>query len=247
MKALLISILVIAVIATVIAFSACNGCNGKRGNGHVIKQNRPVTSFSKISIEGVFPVVLSQDGGEAFVKVEADENLQDYILVRNDGDELVIETEDNVSIRKSKRLKVFINVKNLMELNYKSVGSLTTDGKLSLDSFEINSESVGKVELELDAKFLRANLNSVGVTTLKGKVTEARINNKSVGALYAYDLKTQTVMLHNTAVGMAQIYADSAFFIRSSAIGNVYYKGNGELKELTSEGIGKVEKDTPNP
>lgn len=235
-------ILVLAVIVTIVSVSACNGCNGKRGNGHVIKQERHVTSFSKISIEGIFPVVLSQDGGPEFVKVEADENLQEYILVRNDGDELVVETEDNVSIRKSKKLKVFINLKNISELNYKSVGSLTTDGKLKLDSLEINSESVGKVDLDIDAKFLRANLNSVGVTNLQGKVTEARINNKSVGALNAYDLKTQTIMLHNTAIGNAEIYADSAFFIRSSAIGNVYYKGNGEVKELKSEGIGKVQK-----
>jgi hypothetical protein len=238
----LITILIIAVISGIVAVSACNGCNSKRGNGQVIKQDRSVTSFSKISIEGIFPVVLSQNGGPEFVKVEADENLQEYILVRNDGDELIVETEDNVSIRKSKRLKVFINLKNISELNYKSVGSLITHGKLKLDSLEINSESVGKVDLDIDARFLRANLNSVGVTNLQGKVTEARINNKSVGALNAYDLKTQTMMLHNTSVGTAEIYADSAFFIRSSALGNVYYKGNGEVKELKSEGIGRVQK-----
>ncbi len=242
MKQFLIAILLIVGISGIVATSACNGCNGKRGNGHVIKQNRPVTSFNKISIEGIFPVVLSQDGGPEFVKVEADENLQDFILVRNEGNELVVETEDNVSIRRSKRLKVFINLKNISELSYKSVGSLTTDGKLKLDSFEINSESVGKVDLDLDARFLRANLNSVGVTNLQGQVTEARINNKSVGTLNAYDLKTKTMMLHNTAVGNAEIFADSAFFIRSSALGNVHYKGGGVVKELKSEGIGKVEK-----
>lgn len=241
----LIALLIIAAISGIVAVSACNGCNSKRGNGHVIKQDRPITSFSKISIEGIFPVAVSQDGGPEFVKVEADENLQEFILVRNDGDELVVETEDNVSIRKSKKLKVFINLKNISELNYKSVGSLTTQGKLKLDSLEINFESVGKVDLDIDAKFLRANLNSVGITTLQGNVTEARINNKSVGSLNAYDLKTQTIMLHNTAVGSAEIYADSAFFIRSSAIGNVYYKGNGEVKELKSEGIGKVQKANP--
>jgi len=97
-----IVILVIAVIVTIVSVSACNGCNGKRGNGHVITKERPVTSFSKISIEGIFPVVLSQDGGSEFVKVEADENLQEFILVRNEGSELIVETEDNVSIRKSK-------------------------------------------------------------------------------------------------------------------------------------------------
>ena len=46
----------------------------------------------------------------------------------------------------------------------------------------------------------------------------------------------------NQAIGTAEIYADSAFYIRSSAIGTLNYKGPGVVKELSSEGIGKVQK-----
>jgi len=224
-----------------LGLSSCDSC-AKRGNGKVVTQNRKVSSFDKISIEGVFPVEISQDGNAEAVKVMADENLQQYIKVTNDGDRLEIKMEDEANLHSSKKMKVYINIKKLSELEFKSVGSLTTTGQLKLDSLEVNSESVGKLNLNIDADFLRTNLNSFGATTLKGKAREVRINNKSIGLLAAYNLKAGTLMIHNTAIGTAEVYADSAFYIRSSAIGMLYYKGPGVVKELSSEGIGKVKK-----
>src|SRR3954469_20201497 len=94
----------------VLAFlSAC--MYGKRGSGKVTTEVRKVSPFHKISIKGVFPVVISQDGGPEWVKVEADQNLQDLITIANDSDELVVGSDDNVSIRRSKKLMVYINVK----------------------------------------------------------------------------------------------------------------------------------------
>ncbi len=233
--------LIILSLAGLFLLNSCEGF-GRIGNGNVVTQNRTVSSFDKISIEGVFPVELSQDGNAEFVKVEADENLQDYITVTNEGDKLVVKMKEEASIHKSKKMKVYINIKKLSELNFKSVGSLKTVNQLKLDTLELNSESIGKLELDIDATFLRANLSSVSSSVLKGKVTEVRINNKSVGTLSAYDLKSGTMKIHNTAIGTAEVYADSAFYIRSSAIGTLYYKGPGVVKELSSEGIGKVKK-----
>jgi len=237
----IIIVLIILSLVGLFFLNSCDSC-GRRGNGNVVTQNRTVCSFDKISIEGVFPVELSQDGNAEFVKVEADENLQEYVTVINEGDRLMVKLKDEASIHKSKKMKVYINIKKLSELEFKSVGSLKTVNRLKLDTLELNSESVGKLELDIDATFLRANLSSVGSTTLRGKVTEVRINNKSVGTLSAYDLKAGTLKIHNTAIGTAEVYADSAFYIRSSAIGTLYYKGPGVVKELSSEGIGKVKK-----
>ena len=231
--------IVLLVVITITIISSCKN-KGKK-NRIVSMQNSPVTSFSSISIEGTFPVELSQSGENEWVKVEADDKLQELILVHNDGDQLIIEMKEDVSLSKTKKVKVYINFKNIHELNFNSVGNLNNSGILKLDSLELNSESVGKLDLNLEGKFLRANLKSVGVTNLSGIVDEVRINNKSIGALHAYGLKAKNLMIHNTSVGIAEVYADSTFHIRSSAIGNLYYKGPGAIKELNSEGIGKVE------
>ena len=236
----LISLLLLS-LAGLLFLTLFSGC-GRKGSGKVVTEERKVKPFRKISVSGVFPVEITQNGGPASVKVQTDENLQDIIRVYNDEEWLHVETEDNAKIRRSTKMKVQININDIDELEFQSVGSLKTTGTIKLDSLELYSEAVGKLNLSIEADYLRANLNSVGSTTLDGKVREVRINNKSIGSLSAYGLKTNTIMIHNTAVGTAEVYADSAFYIRSSAIGTLYYKGSGEVKELKSEGIGKVEK-----
>lgn len=242
MRNIIILILVSAAGMVLLITAGCKGC-GRNGSGHVITQDRPVKPFNRISIEGVLPVEISQDGGKEYVKVQTDDNLQELINVECDGGELVIKTEKKLGgYRNSTKMKIYVNISKIDEISFNSVGNLTTNGTLRLDSLELNSSSVGKIDLDVNANFLRANLQSVGSTTLKGKVREARINNKSVGSLNAFDLKAGTVMIHNTAVGGAEVYADSAFYIRSSAIGSLYYKGPGVVKELTSDGVGRVQK-----
>jgi hypothetical protein len=223
------------------SLSSCHGC-GQRGNGHMVTQEREVAPFTQISVNGVFPVELSQSGDKEWVKVKTDENLQKLVRVRNDGDRLIIETPEDSSISSSAKVQVYINIKTLRLLDFNSVGNLTAVDNLKLDSLYLNTESVGKLDLDITADFLHANLNSVGTNQLKGKVREVRINNKSVGALSAFDLKASTLMIHNTSVGVTEVYADSAFYIRSDAIGALYYKGPGVTREIKSEGIGKVEK-----
>jgi hypothetical protein len=221
------------------------GCDelGAKGNGHVTTQSRGVGNFSAIELDGIFPVELSQDGSEPWVKVKTDENLQHLIQVQNDGDRLIIKSKDGHGIRRSTAMQIFINVKRLKEIEFKSVGNLNSTGTLKLDSLQLSASAVGKLDLDINADYLHADLNSVGSTTLSGKVREVRINNKSVGQLSAFGLKAGTLMIHNTAIGKTEIYADSAFYIRSSAIGYLGYKGPGTVKELTSEGIGKVKKE----
>lgn len=237
-KMIITSAIAIAVLG---ALAGCDGI-GKKGNGRVTTETRQIQPFNKLTVEGIFPVELEQNGDSAFVKVETDENLQGDIVVANHGDRLEIKLKEGVKISRSTRLKVYVNVKNLSELEFKSVGGLTTEDTLNLDSLQLTTEAVGKLELNLHAKYLHADLKSVGSTTFNGKVNEARINNKSVGALSAFGLKTDTLMIHNESVGTTEVYADKAFYIRSSSVGALYYKGPGEVVELHSEGIGKVQK-----
>lgn len=218
------------------------GCNvtGRKGNGTVTTQNHPVKPFTELIVKGIFPVQLSQDGTGEWVKVETDENLQKFVTVIQEGNRLKIDLHDDARIQKSTKMKVYVNVKGLTQIKMDGIGSLNTQGYLKLDSLNFISEAVGSTQLNLEAKYLHADIKSVGNTRFRGSVKEARINNKGIGNLNAFDLKAETCMIHNTAIGVTEIYADSFFYIRSSAVGKLTYKGPATVKELNAEGIGKV-------
>jgi hypothetical protein len=60
---------------------------GKRitGNNQVTTENRQMNDFTGVEVAGPYKVYLTQ--GNAFsVRVEAEENLMDYIITEKDGD-----------------------------------------------------------------------------------------------------------------------------------------------------------------
>ena len=70
--------------------------NRVKGNGHVTVEERQVTSFDELRIDGVFKVYFTQGDTEK-VEVEIDENLQQYINVYHKRNALVVETRHATS------------------------------------------------------------------------------------------------------------------------------------------------------
>lgn len=229
------------ITASVILFmlSACNSSGDKAKR---IQKSHTVKPFKHILIEGVFPVVLTHEAGRNVVDVVAASTMQNAVDIQNAGDTLRINTVSSNSLNGKPDVKVRVYIDTLYSIHYSGIGNLKSSNAIVADSLHIESESVGKLELEINADFLRANLKSVGANILKGKVREARVNNKSVGALNTYQMKTDIMMINNASIGLAEVAAEKEFHIRSNAIGNLYYKGPAEVKELKVEGIGKVEK-----
>ena len=66
-----------------------------RGSGDVIVENRSVSGFDKVSVEGAGRVIITQ-GKKESLTVETDDNLMKYIKTEVTGDTLEIGFEDDV-------------------------------------------------------------------------------------------------------------------------------------------------------
>lgn len=60
------------------------------GNGKLVTRDINVQAFDALKASGVYELKLTQGDKEA-VKIEADENLQELFIVKNEGSELTIE------------------------------------------------------------------------------------------------------------------------------------------------------------
>lgn len=88
----------IIITAFITAMSSCQlgSHNAIFGNGNVTIENRTISSFTKLHLDGAFKTIISQDGGPAWVKVETDQNLQQAVKVSNEGETLEIDRKSVV-------------------------------------------------------------------------------------------------------------------------------------------------------
>ena len=239
---------------------SCNYINGHiiSGSGKVIQQERAVSSFSRLDIAVPLNVVLIPSK-QSRVVVEIDDNLQSYVTVVSDGSLLSISVPKNTNFSTKMKGKIDVYVDSLSELDNHSVGMLTMQDTLHTPYFALNNHSVGKTDLQIEAKVIsinnhavgRLNLylqadsisldnHAVGETVLSGKCNEAMMNNQSVGNFDAKLLFCQVVHLTNSAVGGTSIRSSQAFYIKNSGIGGLTLYGKGQVEELSDSGILKT-------
>src|SRR5687768_10082711 len=110
MRFLLAAILGIFVAST---SSAQDERETVEGNGKLVTRDISIKSFNELEASGVYELKLVQGNTEA-VKIEADENLQEYFTVTNEGSKLVIDTKKlkNKNLKGKTKMKVYVTFKN---------------------------------------------------------------------------------------------------------------------------------------
>lgn len=212
-----------------------------RGSGDVTTEVHDVKSFSQLELAGILNVFIKQGDSER-VEVETDDNLHEYVIIENRGNTLIIDTQERISIKRKREMNVYVTIRDIDELRISGVGNVETAETLRLKGLTLIIKSIGNVSLDLEADSLDARLNPVGHVSLSGKIGKADIDNSGIGKLSAYDLRNDVLNLKATGVGKTEVYAAKELAIKSTGVGNVYYKGDAVITDLSIRGIGKVRK-----
>ena len=212
-----------------------------KGNGNVTIEERPVTSFDKINVDGVFKVYLTQGDTEK-VEVEIDENLQQFVNVYNKGDILILEIEKGVNWGKTTKNNVFITLKSIDQLSIEGVCSVETSTILNLENLKLNVDGVSNSSLEVNCDQLDIDMDGVGNIKLTGETHLLTATKDGVGKLEAGNLIAAIVNIRNSGVGSAYVYASQELSMINSGVGSIYYSGDADIKLIKSEGVGKIQK-----
>jgi len=231
------------IFSILISFSL-TGCLFKttiNGSGFVSEEQRSVSPFDKIEINGLFTVYLSQGDFEN-VEVEIDDNLQEYVEVRNEGSKLVLGIDSKVNFGKITQNNIYITVKNIDLVRVSGVCNLKTQGPLKCTVLTFKVQGVFNGELELFCDKLDANIAGVSYVNLRGDATELNVKQTGVGAFNAMELNADRVNVKNSGAGSVSVYATQELSMINSNAGSIKYSGNAEIKTNRSSGIGKIRK-----
>jgi type 1 fimbria pilin len=232
-------------IFSILASFLLSGClmkPGIRGNGNVTKQQHSVSAFDKIEIaSGPFSVNLTQGDFES-VEVEIDDNLQQFIEVRNDGNKLVLDVKDRVKFGKTTKNNINITMKNIDLLSVSGVSKVKSLTTWSSDHITLHVSGVSDGELEVACDKLDATVSGGGSVVLRGKATEVNIKQTGVGSFNAKGLIAEKVSVVNSGVGSVSVYASQELSMSNSGVGSITYSGDADIKSIHSSGVGKISK-----
>jgi hypothetical protein len=228
-----------SVLSAAVLFSGASCAQTREtinGSGNVITKEIAVQPFDELTAGGVFNVILQQ-GSKEQVKIEAEDNLQPLFEVKNEGSALKITMKKDINLKHAKKMNVYVTFKNLKSLSLSSVGNITAEGSLHFDNLKLENNSVGNVNLDLNAQKLDVQNNSVGSLKLSGKVDNAVIKSNSVGSIRAGDLVVQVMDIENNGVGGAEVNAVKELKVHDSFLGKVRNNGSAAARRVNKQVI----------
>lgn len=223
MKNLVFLSLVILVTST-----GCREFAGRRerGSGHITTETRSTSGFNSVNVSGAIELYVKQDSSTS-VKIETDDNVQQYIIVENNGETLDIYTESGINIRSSRRVKVYVSSPLFKHLEASGACSLNSENLLtSNDELSIQLSGASKGNIEINAPTVGVNMSGASHISLKGTTKNFSVDASGASDANCFDLLSENTTVDLSGASHADVYASVSLTGQASGASHVAYKGN---------------------
>jgi hypothetical protein len=231
--------MVFLIISTMSLQSCVWDANAIRGNGNVTTEVSDVDSFDAIKASGMFKVILVK-GDKPGVKVETDENLQQYVKIDVRNSTLRVGMTQGQTYNPT-RMEVYITTSgDLKELDLSGATSISADHVLLGDNLDIDVSGAGDINLELNVGRLSTKVSGAGSIKLKGNADHHQIRLSGAASMKCMDLKTTSTDVNLSGAGSANVYATETLEANISGVGSIKYGGNPQKTNFSKSGLGSI-------
>ncbi len=212
-----------------------------RGNGTIKTESRTAGTFTGVDVGGNIDLYVKQDSARS-IKIEADENLMQYIEVKMEGEKLMIQPKDGYNLSGSKHIKVYVSSPVFREIEASGACDIIGENVLtSTDEIAIDVTGASNAELELKAPKISIDMTGASDVKLKGQTKDLHIEASGASHAKCYELLSENADVDVTGASSAEVFASIKLNADASGASDVRYKGNATVTQSTS-GAGSVKK-----
>lgn len=207
-------------------------------------QKRTLSSFTGIEIGGGIDLYLSQ--GEEAVAVSASEpKFRDKIKteVKNGVLKIWYETDGNFHMNTSnKKLRAYVSFKKLDDLKASGGSDVNVSGSIAVPKLSVNISGGSDFEGKVTIDELKIDASGGSDVDISGTAKNFTLEASGGSDFKGYELITDNSTIEASGGSDVHITVNKELNANSSGGSDVYYKGNGLIKNITgsSSNIKKV-------
>src|SRR5690349_14210325 len=151
----------IVAASALLLFSSCRQIFAKRirGNGNITTQTRSAGEFNSIDVSGSIDIYVRQDSSSS-IRVETDDNLQQYVETMRDGEVLRIKTEEGYNLKPSRQIKVYVSSSIFKRFEASGACNVFSEAKINNPSdVDVDLSGSCDITLEISAPKITADVS----------------------------------------------------------------------------------------
>lgn len=204
---------------------------------------KDITNFNKLVAANEFEVFLTFSDTKESIEIEANENLQDLIIIEKSGQTLELKMKPNTTINGNETIKIHITTKEIIDFKLAGEVEVNLMNDLATNDLEIELAGESQIEGQVIIRHLVAKMAGESVLNLTGQVATFDLNSAGDAIIKDYDLICQK--LDAKLAGETEVFLTVTETIDVNAAGEsvLHFKGTGEITNQFTAGEAKVIKE----
>jgi len=220
---------------------------------HAIRGNG-ISSEKTVDFDGTVEYVEIGKNLIANLKIEQIQSGYASIIISGDGN-LIEQVKYNLSdgrlkltsdnpLRSENNLIIRLLTSDIKGVKSNVVGNIQMNHAFLSDELEINMSGPSRFSADsLLVQTLKVRSEGIASVRLSGKANNTRLELSGTGKIDAFELLSDTVYARLEGIGSIQCNPIDYLEGRLQGIGKITYKYEPKVKNITSEGIGKIGKE----
>lgn len=236
-KALLILLISFSVLGAQAQKTVIHDANAELRSG--------VKGFHGIEVSNAINLYLSQGDTETVVVSGPDIKWRDRIRTEVKDGILHIYLENNHFSLGNTKLKAYVSFTTLDRLDASGASDIFVDGVIAGSNLIVTLSGASDFRGAIDVKELKMNQSGASDAHITGVVSGmAWFESSGASDVKGYDLVTQSCDVHASGASDIRVTVNKELTADVSGASSVYYKGDGNVKEIHSSGASTVKKSS---
>ena len=211
-------------------------------------QTREVGTFHGIKVSGSIDLIIKQGPETAVAVSAADEEDMDKIETEVRDGILYIQLKDRKNWwsdqwnSMGKKMKAYVSAPEISSIYSAGSGAVEILGTLKSAELNIKVAGSGNVNGAINVENLEVVQSGSSNIRLTGVATKADFSCSGSGNVKSPDLMVDYCDVSMSGSGNTEITVEKEISASVSGSGNIRYKGNGQIREMSVSGSGKIRK-----
>ena len=222
-----------------ILFTSCIR-EGINPSSNVTSVAHNVSGFSGIEVSSAFEVFVTFSDTEESVIIEANDNLQDEIIVQKVNNQLVIRLKNGINIRGNSTLNAIISTTDATAFDGSGATNFIFKNQLNADRVHIDLSGASTLSGNLVVDELNIDLSGASEVEVSGNSEDLTIEASGASNLEDYDFVTNDLNADLSGASNLEVTVNGQLNVEASGASGVYFKGDGQTNKLDLSGGGFV-------
>ncbi len=211
-----------------------------RAKGAVTVNEVQLSSYTGLKVSHAFEAYVKFSDSEEKIEIEANVNLHDIIVVKKEGNNLIVGLKKNTNVRGNATLKVYITTKNINYFDISGASSLLLENELNAQTAEIRMSGASTFSGEIYVNELELESSGASDISLFGNtdILDASLSGSS--KIGNYELMTKELFIDLSGASDAYLTVTELIDIKASGASSLKYKGDALIDHKDLSGASEI-------